>query len=184
MQNRDEVIRCAILAAKNDGTEVRNALNDFMRDAGPNTQKLRDVLVALAEGFEATAHSGETYKKRVQAAKDALKAWDGDPATQHACVVICVGSRRLSVPRDLTQLIDTRSYTGQSCIAAVLADSTIGQLHNHEGIMLRAIHLYQQQIAAREVQNSAERIAKLQLEAAEQNKIAEAIRAKARSSNA
>lgn len=79
MYNRDEVIRQAALAARSHADGVARALAAYLASGeGVSEQDaLRGELVALAAGFESSAHDGATFMARRQAAQAALSAWDG-----------------------------------------------------------------------------------------------------------
>lgn len=87
MNNRDEVIRQAAIAAANHAGEVAQALARYIQTAARDGSReaLRDALVAQVAGFESTAHDGATYAARVEACKAALRAWD-EPRPSH---VVC-----------------------------------------------------------------------------------------------
>lgn len=87
MNNRDEVIRQATIAAANHASEVSQALARYIQTGARDGSReaLRDALVAQAAGFESTAHDGATLAIRVEAAKAALRAWD-EPKPGH---VVC-----------------------------------------------------------------------------------------------
>jgi hypothetical protein len=83
MFNRDGVIRFAAEVVANHGEGVGAALSSYLASSGRGeAEVLRGHLVALSAGFESTAHDGSTYAARVQAAKNALEAWDGPKLEQ------------------------------------------------------------------------------------------------------
>lgn len=78
MIHEEEVIRQATIAAANHAAQVAHHLSVYVQtpDAA-NGRALHTALMALANGYEPTAHDGATLAARIAAAKAALVAWDG-----------------------------------------------------------------------------------------------------------
>jgi hypothetical protein len=81
IHDEDTMINQVAVAIKNNAW-IRDALADFVRaldatDRAQSQQRLRRELVMLAAGIEASTHDVPTFEARVQAAKNALAAWDG-----------------------------------------------------------------------------------------------------------
>jgi hypothetical protein len=104
MFDRDNVIRHA-KTARDNHADIAPQLNAYLTATTPAEErfaerKFRDMLVACAAGHDMGCHDGSTHDARIAAAKAALVAWDG-PAEDN-CKIL-VGSRTLSVPRDLAR---------------------------------------------------------------------------------
>lgn len=87
MYDRDGVIRHACACVHNNSSEVRRALDAFVREqTTETTDALRVALVSQSAGHEAGAHDGSTLDSRVAAATAALTAWDG-PAPKYEITI-------------------------------------------------------------------------------------------------
>jgi hypothetical protein len=169
MCDREEVLRLAIACAEAHGVQVRKALADYVAGNTPAAEdNLRTALLAQAQGFEATAADGATFAARVEAAKGALNAWDGDTAAR---CVIEVGARRLRCSRKLATLIGCTVYEdgatrteARHSLAALAQALTEGL--DGEAAALRAVALLDAGIRESVLAQSREKVAKDEANAA------------------
>lgn len=188
MYDRDSVIRFATIAAQNNSDIVRDALRYLVygqhQDQVRHAEcKLRDALVAQASGFETNAHDGGTFDARVQAAKDALAAWDGP-----ARLTIAMGSVIVRCSKDLVYKagfatsIDVNGveYAHESITGSAVAElaTALSEGFTDDTAMLRAIALQAERIHAAKLAFDARKAAEETAKAAGMQLAAERERSK------